>query len=411
MNIQLFASSSFTLYSNDGNDILFASNVTDPVEVTATGIVDDNGVVCTYTGHRKFAGVSASANATTATYKSGDTLVANSGSNYVYYLVEEDYKYVGMSAVTEVVKKTGEYVTSVVSGKQDTLVSGTNIKTINNTSILGSGNITVSGSSTDVQVNGTSITSNDVANLITNTAYNASTNKIATMSDLPATITITTTSGSQSVSDGTNTLSFGSNAFNSTSIPSTYIKSASVSGSTLTLTKQDNTTVTFTDTGEANVQSDWSVTDSTSDAYIKNKPTIPSAVTSINGLSGGSLTSPLVIWGGDAVGQPKLVLDNTRAGQVTDSNTSTLFGFLSNNATTFTVGGSGYALNLRGSGTRPQYKGNDMALLSDVSTTAQSISYTTTAPSSANTNGLKICVLSSEPSTKYSGWLYLIEES
>lgn len=32
-----------------------------------------------------------------------------------------------------------------ISGKQDTLVSGTNIKTINNTSILGSGNISISG--------------------------------------------------------------------------------------------------------------------------------------------------------------------------------------------------------------------------------------------------------------------------
>ena len=45
---------------------------------------------------------------------------------------------------------------------------------------------TVSGSSTDVQINGTSITSGGVANIVTNTAYNASSNKIATMSDLPA---------------------------------------------------------------------------------------------------------------------------------------------------------------------------------------------------------------------------------
>lgn len=36
------------------------------------------------------------------------------------------------------------------------------------------------------------------------------------------------------------------------------------------------------------------------------------------------------------------------------------------------------------------------------------ITYTTTAPTSANTNGIKICVLSSEPATKYAGWLYLI---
>lgn len=42
------------------------------------------------------------------------------------------------------------------------------------------------GSSTDVQINGTSITNQGVANIVTNTAYNASSNKIATMSDLPA---------------------------------------------------------------------------------------------------------------------------------------------------------------------------------------------------------------------------------
>lgn len=37
------------------------------------------------------------------------------------------------------------YVDSAISGKQDTLVSGTNIKTINNQSILGSGNLNISG--------------------------------------------------------------------------------------------------------------------------------------------------------------------------------------------------------------------------------------------------------------------------
>jgi hypothetical protein len=39
------------------------------------------------------------------------------------------------------------YVDNSVSGKQDTLVSGTNIKTINNESLLGSGNINISGGS------------------------------------------------------------------------------------------------------------------------------------------------------------------------------------------------------------------------------------------------------------------------
>lgn len=41
--------------------------------------------------------------------------------------------------------QTQSAITQAVSGKQDTLVSGTNIKTINNESILGSGNINIQG--------------------------------------------------------------------------------------------------------------------------------------------------------------------------------------------------------------------------------------------------------------------------
>ena len=41
--------------------------------------------------------------------------------------------------------QTNSAITQAVSGKQDTLVSGTNIKTINNISILGSGNIDIQG--------------------------------------------------------------------------------------------------------------------------------------------------------------------------------------------------------------------------------------------------------------------------
>lgn len=41
--------------------------------------------------------------------------------------------------------QTQSAITQAVSGKQDTLVSGTNIKTINNENILGSGNITIQG--------------------------------------------------------------------------------------------------------------------------------------------------------------------------------------------------------------------------------------------------------------------------
>jgi len=43
------------------------------------------------------------------------------------------------------------------------------------------------GSSLDVQVGGTSIVSSGVANLVTEGTYNASSNKIATMADIPST--------------------------------------------------------------------------------------------------------------------------------------------------------------------------------------------------------------------------------
>lgn len=72
------------------------------------------------------------------------------------------------------------------NNKQNLLVSGTTIKTINSESLLGSGNIVISGaSSTDVEINGISIVENETANIITNSPYDNTTNPIATMSDVP----------------------------------------------------------------------------------------------------------------------------------------------------------------------------------------------------------------------------------
>ena len=56
----------------------------------------------------------------------------------------------------------------------------------------------------------------------------------------------------------------------------------------------------------------------------------------------------------------------------------------------------------------------DYNLTSGVMTITDSVvndgmAYTTTAPSAPNTNGLmKLAVLSSDPATKYAGWLYYI---
>ena len=51
-------------------------------------------------------------------------------------------KYVNDNGVSEMWLNIKNWVTSQLLGKQDTLVSGTNIKTVNNQSLLGSGNVT-----------------------------------------------------------------------------------------------------------------------------------------------------------------------------------------------------------------------------------------------------------------------------
>ena len=85
------------------------------------------------------------------------------------------------------------------NNKQNALVSGTTIKTINGNSLLGSGNITISGGTTiDVQMNGTSIVENDIANILTNSPYD-SINPLATMQDVP-----------EAISDLTNDTDFAS---------------------------------------------------------------------------------------------------------------------------------------------------------------------------------------------------------
>lgn len=121
---------------------------------------------------------------------------------------------------------TKEYVDTGLSGKQATLVSGTNIKTINNQSILGSGNIGIQGgNSTDVQVNGTSIVSNDTANIITNSEYNSSTNKIATMNDVPT---------------DTNDLTNGAGFQNSTQVESAITGKGYITSANVAFTNQAN---------------------------------------------------------------------------------------------------------------------------------------------------------------------------
>ncbi len=61
---------------------------------------------------------------------------------------------------------------------------------------------------------------------------------------------------------------------------------------------------------EVNVQSDWNVTDSSSDAFIKNKPTIPSAVTEST-VSGWGFTKNTGTYSKPSGGIPKTDLENS----------------------------------------------------------------------------------------------------
>ena len=149
----------------------------------------------------------------------------------------------------------------------------------------------------------------------------------------------------------------------------------------------------------------------TSGSYndLSNKPAIPSAVTSVNGLSGGTLTSPLTLVGGDGANASKMILDynsSTGGGQITDGGTSTLFGRTGSN--NLITGHGSYALQLRGSATRPTYNGNNLALFSDVPTTTSSVTQNSTA---ALTSGGAYTALAGKQNTLTAGTNITIENN
>lgn len=83
--------------------------------------------------------------------------------------------------------------------------------------------------------------------------------------------------------------------------------------------------------------------------------------TSVNGLGGGTLTSPLTLTGGDSATASKIILSSN--GQITDSSTSTMLGFSGGN---YIVGSGNYPTTFRGRQTRPTWNGKDLALHSDI---------------------------------------------
>ena len=120
----------------------------------------------------------------------------------------------------------------------------------------------------------------------------------------------------------------------------------------------------------------------TANKTIATTDQIPTAITSINGLAGGQLTSPLTLAGGSEATASKISVGTD--GRITDSGNSTIFGRSGTGGVDLLVGQASYNLKLRGSGTRPTFNGNDVALKSDV---PSAITITTTSGSESISDG------------------------
>lgn len=178
---------------------------------------------------------------------------------------------------------------ALLAGKQATLESGTNIKTINGESILGAGDITIHGGGSEPYfIRGTidfnqdppavTITSGTYAEALA--AYNAGTPVYAALTEGNGAVNIYPLAqvispflvfigiGSDSVlavvleSDGTVT------AVNSALVHPSDLAPVATSGDYNDLYNKPTIPA-------AQVQSDWNEADNTDPAYIKNKPTIP----------------------------------------------------------------------------------------------------------------------------------------
>lgn len=173
-NMELFEGLTFLSYGNSTwNDFITAYNKRAVVYCRASS--NSNPASGSQTRLAFMAYVNNAENPTNVEFQYYRSMSSHSATNqgdqvYVYKLESANG---GKWTVT-----TREASTKIVAG---TNMSSTYSNGTLTLSATGSGG---GGTATDVQINGTSIVSNNSANILTNTAYNASTNKIATMTDI-----------------------------------------------------------------------------------------------------------------------------------------------------------------------------------------------------------------------------------
>ena len=204
---------------------------------------------------------------------------------------------------------------NALQAKQDSLVSGTNIKTINNESILGSGDLTITAGVSDVEVNGVSVVDEDgVAAITVPTNYvtidtTQTINGSKTFANPVEFTTMDVTFGSGTVTTIPGTIRTDKTNSYGVNIPST---SAFAANKTLATTDQipsltgyatetwvtnqgyavASNLATVATSGSyddlldkpsipaAQVQADWAEEDSDEVDYIQNKPTLAAVATS-----------------------------------------------------------------------------------------------------------------------------------
>ena len=92
------------------------------------------------------------------------------------------------------------------------------------------------------------------------------------------------------------TLTTTSNTWSATKMNNTFVTDANYTHTDNNYTNAEKSKLDSVATGaEVNVQSDWEVTDNTSDAYIKNKPTVPEDIEDLNNVTITSPTSGQVL--------------------------------------------------------------------------------------------------------------------
>lgn len=174
---------------------------------------------------------------------------------------------------------------SSLSGKQDTLISGVNIKTINNESLLGSGNITISGGSTiTIDPSLDSGSTNAVANSAITNAINAKVDASAYNTYTAATATEIGKKLSKSTFNsysGTVDTAINSKASQSDLSGLTDVVSAHTANTNIHVTAQDKT--------------NWNNKSNFSGSYndLTDKPTIPTVPTNVSAFNNdaGYITS------------------------------------------------------------------------------------------------------------------------